>query len=74
MWDKRSPAIVATACGLILMSRVAETAWLVLPEFISPPPLWLVAAAVLALGGTMTLLFSRGLRSFPIVAAFREAR
>jgi hypothetical protein len=74
LWNKRNPAVLATACGLILLSRLAESAWLVLPEFISPPPLWLVAAAVLALGGAMTLLFSRGLRSFPVVAALREAR
>jgi hypothetical protein len=74
LWNKRNPAVVATACGLILLSRLAESAWLVFPEFISPPPLWLVAAAVLALGGAMTLLFSRGLRSFLVVAAFREAQ
>ena len=57
-------------CPLILFSRLAESAWLVMPDLPLAPPLWLVAAAVLALGGLMLLLFLRRLRygrAWPLV-------
>ena len=62
--SKRSPGIVATVCLLILLSRVAEKWWLVFPEFPTAGRFWLDAAAILALGGLMVLLFALGLR-FP---------
>ena len=74
LWNKRSPAIVAIACALILVSRLAESAWLVMPKFTNPAPLWLFIAAVLALGGIMMLLFLRRLRYGAPFAAVREAR
>jgi len=59
---KRSCAVVATVCSLILISRIADKWWLVLPEFRHAGPFWLDAAAILALGGLMLLLFFWGLR------------
>jgi hypothetical protein len=59
---KRSRAVVATVCLLMLISRVADKWWLVLPEFRQAGPFWLDAAAILALGGLMLLLFLWGLR------------
>ena len=47
-------------CVLILISRVADKWWLVLPEFSQAGPFWLDAAAMLALGGLMLLLFFWG--------------
>jgi hypothetical protein len=70
--SKRSRGVVATVCVLILLSRIADTWWLVLPEFAHAPPFWLDAAAVLALGGLMVLVFGFGLGS-PWLTA-REAR
>ena len=60
---KRHRAIVATVCGSILISRLANIWLLVMPEFDSPTPFWLDVAAVLALGGAILLLFGWGLRS-----------
>lgn len=59
---KRNRAIVATICVLILVSRMANTWVLVMPEFDPVPPLWLDASAWLVLGGAMALLFVRGWR------------
>jgi hypothetical protein len=60
LWSpaKRSRATVAIVCISILISRVANTWLLVMPEFEQGTPFWLVAAAVLALGGGMMLVFS----------------
>ena len=59
---KRSRGVVAVACLLILVSRLADKWWLVLPEFDPAGPFWLVIAAILALGGLMLLLFFWWLR------------
>ncbi len=59
---KRSRGVVATICFLILISRIADKWWLVLPEFRQAGPFWLDAAAILALGGLMLLPFFWGLR------------
>jgi hypothetical protein len=59
---KRSRSVVATVCSLILISRIADKWWLVLPEFRQAGPFWLDAAAILALGGLMLLPFLWGLR------------
>ena len=56
--SKRSRAAVAIVCVSILLSRLANTWWLVLPEFGDGTPFWLLIAAVLALGGAMLLLFA----------------
>jgi len=55
---KRSRAAVAAVCVSILLSRVANTCLLVLPEFERSTPFWLAIAAMLALGGAMLLLFA----------------
>jgi hypothetical protein len=55
--SKRSSGIVATTCALVLLSRVADKWWLVIPELHYSPPFWLNVAAILALGGLMLLLF-----------------
>jgi hypothetical protein len=65
--SKRSRAIVATISLLIVISRVAEKWWLVLPEFPNAGPFWLDAAAILALGGAMVLLFGAALRHRPLL-------
>jgi hypothetical protein len=69
MWrpSKRRRAIVATVSILIVLSRVAEKWWLVLPEFRHAGPFWLDAAAILALGGAMVLLFAGALRFRPLL-------
>ncbi|HEY4470307.1 MAG TPA: hypothetical protein VGN21_03980 [Stellaceae bacterium] len=74
LFDKRSRPAVIAAAVLILLSRLAESAWLVAPDLPVAPPLWLVAAAVLALGGLMSLLFLRRLRYGPLPLAFGPAR
>ncbi|HEY7298307.1 MAG TPA: hypothetical protein VH684_10265 [Xanthobacteraceae bacterium] len=55
--SKRKRAVVGTVCGLILISRIAHTWLLVMPEFNEPTPFWLDVAAVLALGGLIVLVF-----------------
>jgi hypothetical protein len=60
--SKRNRAAVAIVCICILMSRLANTWLLVMPEFTAPTPFWLDVAAILALGGAMVLLFAVGLR------------
>ena len=66
--SKRRRAVVATICGLILISRLANTWLLVMPEFDSGTSFWLDVAAVLALGGAMMLLFAFALRALPRIA------
>jgi hypothetical protein len=55
---KNNRAVVATVCALILVSRIAHTWLLIMPEFKPPTPLWLDVAALLALGGAIMLLFA----------------
>ena len=57
---KRNRAVVATICVSILISRIANTWLLVMPEFKAPAPIWLDAVVWLALGGAMALLFAWG--------------
>ena len=68
---KRSRAVVIAVCALILASRIAHTYWLVLPGSSRRPPWWLDAAALLALGGLMLLVFLRRLRLGPLPAPLR---
>ena len=60
--SKYSRAAVATVCALILISRIAHTWLLIMPEFAPAAPFWLDVAALLALGGLIILLFGYGLR------------
>jgi hypothetical protein len=60
---KRNRLLLIVVCGLILVSRVADKWWLVLPEFSPGGAFWLDIAAILALGGPMLFLFSLGLGS-----------
>ncbi len=59
---KRNRAIVAAICISILISRLADTWLLVMPEFSAPTPFWLDVATVCALGGGMVLFVVFGLR------------
>jgi len=59
--SKRNRTAVAIVCVCILISRLANTWLLVMPEFTVPTPFWLDVAAILALGGAMVLLFAFGL-------------
>jgi hypothetical protein len=61
--SKRHRGIVAAMCVSILLSRLANTWLLVMPEFADGTPLWLDFAAVAALGGVVMLLFGLGWRS-----------
>jgi hypothetical protein len=61
--SKCNRAVVATVCALIVISRLANTWFLVMPEFENSSPFWLDAATVLALGGAMLLLFLSSLRN-----------
>lgn len=56
--SKHNRSVVAAVCGSILISRVAHSWLLILPEFDEPTPLWLSLAALLALGGALVLLFA----------------
>jgi hypothetical protein len=60
--SKRSRPVVATICGLIVISRVADVWVLIMPEFKQGTPFWLDVAALLALGGALMLLFVLALR------------
>ncbi len=60
--SKRNRAVVATICGLLVLSRVADIWWLVLPEFPQAGPFWLDVAAIAALGGAMVLIFAWAMR------------
>jgi hypothetical protein len=64
---KRNRGIVATVSLLILISRVADKWWQVLPEFQNSSALWVDIAAIFALGGLMLLLFFWWLRSGGVV-------
>ncbi len=55
--SKYNRAAVATVCVLILVSRAANTWFLVMPEFKGATPFWLDIAALLALGGPIVMLF-----------------
>ncbi|MGA8548944.1 MAG: hypothetical protein WB678_01780 [Stellaceae bacterium] len=68
---KRSRRIVAATSVLILVSRVADTWWLVLPEFRSGGPFWLDAGTILALGAVMALLFLNRLRWGGLASGWR---
>lgn len=59
---KRNPTVVAAVCASVLLSRLASTWLLVLPEFKDTTPFWLDLAAILAQGGLMVLLFVWALR------------
>lgn len=65
---KHSRSAVATVCAMFLVGRVAWKWWLILPEFPAARPFWLNAAAVLALGGPILLLFVWALRRLPLPA------
>jgi hypothetical protein len=58
---KYNRGAVATVCALILVSRIANTWLLIMPEFKSATPFWLDVAALLALGGAIALLFVHAL-------------
>lgn len=62
---KRHRAIVAAMCVSILISRIADTWLLVMPEFKQGTPIWLDVAAVLALGGGMAMMFASRWRHAP---------
>jgi hypothetical protein len=66
--SKRNRAAIGIVCVCILISRLAHTWLLVMPEFTAPTPFWLDVAAVLALGGVMVLLFAFGLRYARLLA------
>jgi hypothetical protein len=55
---KSNRIIVATVCIAILISRIANSWLLVLPEFSDPKPFWLDIATVAGLGGAVVLLFA----------------
>jgi len=60
--SKRNRPVIVAVCICIFVSRIANTWLLVMPEFNPPTPLWLDAAAWLALGGGIALLFACGWR------------
>lgn len=60
--SKSSRRAVAASCLMVLLGHAVHTAWLVLPEFPSAPALWLQAAAMLAPGGAIVLVFCLALR------------
>ena len=59
---KRNRGVVTTVCSLLLISRIADRWWLVLPEFHKAGPFWLDVAAIFALGGLVLLVFIGWLR------------
>ncbi|HLH94848.1 MAG TPA: hypothetical protein VKW08_06995 [Xanthobacteraceae bacterium] len=61
--SKRNRTVVGAMCVLILISRLANTWLLVMPELKEPTPAWLDVAAIFALGGAIALLFAWALRS-----------
>ncbi len=67
--SKRRRTVVATICALVLISRLANTWLMVMPEFDGGTSFWLDVAAVLALGCAMLLLFAFALRALPRIVA-----
>ena len=65
---KRSRAAVALASLCVLFGHIAAKWWLVLPVLEEAPPFWLAAAAIVALGPLMVLLFLGALRFGPVRA------
>ncbi|MGE5268914.1 MAG: hypothetical protein ACM3JG_04490, partial [Thiohalocapsa sp.] len=59
---KHSRSVVGGVYILILFGHIAEKWWLILPEYAAAGGFWLDAAAMLALGGAMGLLFLLALR------------
>jgi hypothetical protein len=59
--SKYKRGIVATICVSILISRIAHTWLLIMPEFQPGPPFWLDVAALFALGGVIILVFGSAL-------------
>lgn len=62
---KRSRVVVATVSVLILFGGIADKWWLILPVFVQSGPFWLDAAAIVALGAAMLLLFALAIRYGP---------
>jgi hypothetical protein len=60
---KRMRSVVVAICGCILISRIAHTWLLIMPEFADGTPFWLDVAALFALGGAILLLFGFALRN-----------
>jgi hypothetical protein len=72
--SKRNRVVVGACCASILISRLANTWLLVMPESEAPTPFWLDVAALLALGGVIVLLFTCALRyAHRLVPARRAA-
>jgi hypothetical protein len=65
---KRSRAAVGLAALCVLLGHIAAKWWLVLPVLDRSPPSWLAAAALVALGPLMLLLFLGALRYGPLLA------
>jgi hypothetical protein len=65
---KRSRAAVALAALCVLFGHIAAKWWLVMPVLDKGPPFWLAAAALVALGPLMLLLFLGALRYGPVLA------
>jgi Ni/Fe-hydrogenase subunit HybB-like protein len=63
---KRSRAAVTLAALCICLGHLAATWWLVLPVLDGSPPFWLAAAAIIAPGALLLLLFLGALRYGPI--------
>jgi hypothetical protein len=66
---KRSRRVVGGVCIFVLLGHLAEKWWLVLPEYAAAGGFWLDAAAMLALGGAMLLLFLQALRFAAVLIA-----
>src|SRR4051812_30747053 len=65
---KRSRAAVALAALCVLFGHIAAKWWLVMPVLAESPPFWLAAAAIVALGPLMLLLFLGALCYGPVWA------
>ena len=57
-WARQSWQVVMAAAGVLLLMRVVDQLWLVLPAFrAAPTPAWLVAGALAAVGGLWLAAF-----------------
>ena len=65
---KRSRIAVGLAALCVLLGHIAAKWWLVMPMLDNGPPLWLAAAAFVALAPLMLLLFLGALRYGPLRA------